>query len=530
MTRQAIAIVAAFILGMIAGATAFGSTPAWACSVAAQDLANLPPDVQRYMRYLYFPAPTEKTRVATLFTVNTALSQASRTLGEGAGVWFAHGGALVRLDLAVIGGDNAHIERLIGVWESLRRVEPYFHANVVIPNPEHKPEPDLSTSLKAGKVADTRSEVERSPVLLKIVPAPYLPAADIKALEGGTHSMIPIVRGDWLIEKAMSQINGGRYYEFRGLRAAASVSAPADDQLTQSKYLESRGLDTKAINANQDIDRAVVVPREPTGSPGAVILAWSTKPSPGRGPGLAAITHDQFEEDQTNPEFNPERNLLGAKFRGAEIIVTLPSGWHEYSLWDANGNLVDEAPPNLAADRTVPRTGLPRLQPAISCVRCHGQADGWLPVADRVRARLAKGEDILGDFSRQHVNDPGTLNLLAGLYTSDIDEGLRLGRNAYHDAVLLGVGAVGESGRTVSVASAWLADVIGTYVYAEVTADVAAKELGLESLAGLPRANPEDVALLGLFDQFPIPRREFEQIYVEAAARASALWFADAAE
>lgn len=513
MTKQAIAIIAAFILGMIAGATCFGSTPAWACSVAAADLANLPPDAQRVARYLYFPAPTDKTRVATLFTVNTALSHASRTLGEGAGVWFAHGGALVRLDLAIIGGDNAHVERLIGVWESLRRVEPYFHANAVIPNPEHKPAPEN------GK-PDIRSEVEKSPVLLKIIPAPYLPAADIKALEVGTHSLIPIVRGDWLIEKAMSQINGGRYYEFRGLRG--------DQAVKQDDYLESRGLDTKAIDANQDIDRAVVVPREPTGSPGAIILAWSTKPSPGRGPGLAAITHDQFEEDQTNPEFNPERNLLGAEFRGAEIIVTLPSGWHEYSLWDAGGNLVDEAPPNLAADRTVPRPGLPRLQPAISCVRCHGQADGWLPIADRVRARLAKGEDILGDFSRRNVNDPDTLNLLAGLYTSDIDEGLRLGRNAYHDAVVLGVGAVGESGRTVSVASAWLADVIGAYVYAEVTADVAARELGLESLAGLPRANPEDVALLALFDQFPIPRREFEQIYVEAAARASALWMAEA--
>jgi hypothetical protein len=523
MTKTAIAIIAAFILGMIAGATAFGSTPAWACSVAAQDLALLPPEVQRHARYLYFPAPTDKTRVATLFTVNTALSHASRTLGEGAGVWFARGGALVRLDLAIVGGDNAHVEQLISVWESLRRVEPYFHANAVIPNPEHKPAPEN------GK-PDTRSEVEKSPVLLKIIPAPYLPAADIKSLEVGTHSLIPIVRGDWLIEKAMSQINGGRYYEFRGLRAATSGSATHDDQLTQSKYLELRGLDTKAIEANQDVDRAVVAPREPTGSPGAIILAWSTKPSPGRGPGLAAITHDQFEEDRTNAEFNPERNLLGAKFRGAEIIVTLPSGWHEYSLWDAQGKLVDEAPPNLAADRTVPRPGLPRLQPAISCIRCHGQADGWLPIEDRVRARLAKGEDILGDFSRRHVNDPGTLNLLAGLYTSDIDEGLRLGRNAYHDAVLLGVGAVGESGRTVSVASAWLADVLGTYVYSEVTAEVAAQELGLETLEGLPRANPEDVALLGLFDQFPIPRREFEQIYVEAAVRASASWITNAAE
>jgi len=224
MTRQAIAIIAAFILGMIAGATAFGSTPAWACSVAANDLATLPPEVQVNSRYLYFVAPTDKTRVATLFMVNTALSHASRTVGEGAGVWFAQGGALVRLDLAVIGGDNARIERLIGVWESLRRVEPYFHANAVIPNPDHVPAPE--------KGDDKRTEMQKSPVLLKIIPAPYLPATDIKALEVGTHSLIPIVRGDWLIEKAMSQINGGRYYEFRGL----------GKETKQDAYLELRGL------------------------------------------------------------------------------------------------------------------------------------------------------------------------------------------------------------------------------------------------------------------------------------------------
>ncbi len=512
MTRQALIIAAVFLLGVVVGATCFGGTPAWAVSVAAEDLAQLPAEAQRWQRYLYFPEPTEKTRVATLFTVNTALSHASRTLGEGAGVWFFAGGALVRLDLSVLGGDHARIERLRQTWENLVFDEPYFHEESHEPNPSYQPAPE------AGK-PDTRTALEKLKFGLP-VPARYLPAADAIRLIKGTVSNVPIVRGDWLVSIALQQVNGGKYYQFRGLRT--------DKPLKQDDYLELRGLDTRAIKANEDIDRAVVVPREPTGSPGAIVLAWSTKPSPGRGPGLAAITFDQFEEDQNDPEFNPERNLLGAKYRGAEIIVTLSSGWHEYSLWDAEGNLVDEAPPNLAADRTVPHPGLPRLNPAISCVRCHGQADGWLPIADRVRQRLAKGQDILGDFSRRHVNDPGTINLLAGLYSSDLAEALRLGRNAYHDAVILGVGAIGESGKTVPVASAWTADVFGTYLYAEVTAEQAARELGIESLEGLPRANPEDVALLALFDQFPIPRKEFELIYVAAAERAKAAW--DAAE
>ncbi|MGD9647700.1 MAG: hypothetical protein AB7U73_18455 [Pirellulales bacterium] len=322
---------------------------------------------------------------------------------------------------------------------------------------------------------------------------------------------------DAYIAVAMQQINGGRYYDFRGLAG--------DPPLARDRYLELRGLDVAAIGANRDIARAVVAPRQPTGSPGSIVLAWSTRPAPTRGAGLAAITFDIFEEDQGNAEFDAERNLLGHKFRGQEIIVTLASGHHEFTLWDAEGRLVDEAPPNLAADKTIQSPGLPRLNPPLSCIRCHGQQDGWLDIRDRVRQRLAAGQDILGDYSpatgaahRTELNDATTLSLLAGLYLGDLTIALNLGRDTHAHAVFLSTG-----GRDVPTASAWTADVFASYVYDEVTATRAALELGLESIEQLPPQQPDDVHLIDI-ERFPMSRKQWEAVYAEAAARVAHLW------
>jgi hypothetical protein len=254
-------------------------------------------------------------------------------------------------------------------------------------------------------------------------------------------------------------------------------------------------------------------------------LAWSTRPAPRRGAGLAAITFDIFEEDQGDAEFDAERNLLGHKFRGQEIIVTLANGFHEFTLWDAQGKLVDEAPPNLAADKTIQPPGLPRLNPPLSCIRCHGQQDGWLDIDDRVRSRLAAGQDILGDFSltdgSENIGaaaDATTFALLAGLYLGDLKIALNLGRDTHAGAVFLATG-----GRDVPTAAAWTADVFASYVYDEVTAEHAALELGLDSIEQLPLQQPDDVHLIDI-EQFPMSRKQWEAVYQEAAARVAHLW------
>ncbi|MBX9792370.1 MAG: nucleotidyltransferase domain-containing protein [Pirellulales bacterium] len=502
MPRHAITFVASLI-ALVGGTASLAGSPARAVAVAVADLAQLPDDKQALTRYLWFPSPSDKTRIAAMHLINTALSHTATPLADVPGSLLARQAAwhlsdgVIRIDLAIIGGDNGRVERLRRLWESLVDVEPYFTAEVV--------------ELKQSKQTPT--------LVARRIPTPALP--ELVALIEQAHSALPIVRGDWLMSVALQQINGGRYYDFRGLTAPP---------LTRDRYLEVRGLDVAAIAANRDIARAVVAPRQPTGSPGSIVLAWSTRPAPTRGAGLAALTFDIFEEDQGNAEFDAERNLLGHKFRGQEIIVTLASGFHEYTLWDAEGRLVDEAPPNLAADKTIQPPGLPRLNPPLSCIRCHGQQDGWLDIDDRVRNRLAAGQDILGDYSMLDTQrrggaanaspaaDATTFSLLAGLYLGDLKTALNLGRDTHAGAVFLASG-----GRDVPTASAWTADVFASYVYAEVTAERAALELGLDAIDQLPARQPDDVHLIDI-ERFPMSRKQWEAVYQEAAARVAHLW------
>lgn len=522
MTKQAIALAVGFLLGLIA-AQAFGSTPAHAVTMAAADLQTLPEERRPFTRYAWIVQPDEKQRTALMMAVNQGLSHAATpvtftaTANGRQGVWFLSD-SVARLDLAVIGGSRA--DKLVEVWESLRKVEPYFHANAVIPNPDHKPAP--------ASGADSRTDVEKSPVLLKVIPAPYLPAGEIKALEVGTDSLVPIVRADWLVEKSLSTINGNRYYVFRGFTR----------DLKLNDYLKERGVNVDNLNAKRKMIQAVVAKRQPTKSPGSIALLPTTDVSPAGG--LVGITFDIFAENRGRAEFDPERNLLGHKFDASETIVTLENGQHEYALWNGKGELQDEAPQNAAADPTFLPNDLPRLFPGMSCINCHSAKDGWLPLddpnapaghdgkpipgMDRIRSLMARRIDVLGDYSKKHPDAPATFDQLAGLYQRDYLVGLDIGRDLYAQSVFLATG-----GQDVPTMGQYTSDVFRAYVSNEVTPEQAAIELGLPSIDQLPGGGPADVKLLALMTKLPIDRRSFEELYAEIATAAAPLWGAQPA-
>ena len=507
MTKQAIAIAAAFLLGMIAGATCFGATPAHAVTLAAQDLATLPEERRPFTRYAWIVEPSDKQRTALMLAVNQGLSHAATpvtftaTANGRQGVWFV-APMLARLDLSIIGGSKL---ALLGQqWENLVFVEPYFHELDRDPNPNYKPAPE------EGK-PDTRTAAEKLEFLLP-APASYLPVAETGALIKGCRSNVPIVRADWLVEKALSTINGNRYYQFRGI----------DKETKLNDYLKEHGVNVDNLTANRKIIRTVVAKRQPTKSPGAIVLAPTTDVSPTGG--LVSVTFDMVAENRGDPEFDPERNLFGApKFDAAETIVTQENGQHEYALWNGKGELQNEAPQNAAADATFLPHDLPRLFPAMSCINCHGQKNGWLPIDDRIRTLLSNGVDVLADFSRKEPDAPATFDKLAGLYLRPYDTGLDVARNVYADSVFLATG-----GQDVATASAWTSDVYREYASVDVTAEQAAIELGLGGLEGLPKPEfNEDVKRLNLRARLPINRRDWEQVYAETALIASGLWFAE---
>ena len=508
MTRKQ-AIIALGIgaaLGLIA-MQAFGATPAHAVTLAAQDLATLPEDRHKFTRYVWIVEPSEKQRAALMMAVNQGLSHAATpvtftaTANGRQGVGFV-APTLARIDLSIIGG--AKIGLIGQQWENLVFAEPYFHESGRDPNPDYKPAPE------EGK-PDTRTATEKLEFLLP-APASYLPVNDIGSLIKGCRSNVPIVRADWLVEKALSTINGNRYYQFRGIAKETKLN----------DYLKERGVNVDNLTANRKIVRTVVAKRQPTKSPGAIVLAPTTDVAPTGG--LVSVTFDMVAEHRGDPEFDPERNLFGApKFDAAETIVTLENGQHEYALWNGKGELQDEAPQNAAADPTFLPHDLPRLFPAMSCINCHGQKNGWLPIDDRIRTLLSNGVDVLADFSRKEPDAPATFDKLAGLYLRPYDTGLDVARNVYADSVFLATG-----GQDVATASAWTSDVYREYASVDVTAEQAAIELGLGGLEGLPKPEfNEDVKRLNLRARLPINRRDWEQVYAETALIASGLWFAE---
>lgn len=478
---------------------ALAISPYQAVQIAEYDLKQLSKEQQHFARYLWFPEYSDKTQVATAMMVNHAMSHAAYPItslptNSGIiGVWFLQGG-VYRIDLAEIGAGE--VSWVMSLWETLIEREPYFtYRTQVAKTDKVEAHWDYSTP-------------------------PYLPTLDnLKAL---TESKVPIVNGAWLMSKSMQQINGGRYYIFR--RLVPRRLNKDDKELTPIKvndYLAKVGVNLHSIENNVGIDRAVVYPRHPTESPGSIVLTTSNTIPPSRGTALVGITFDIFEDDQGNPEFDPERNLLGHKFRGQEIIVTQPNGFPEYTLWDANGNLVDEAPQKLAADRTIAH-GLPRLNAPLSCIRCHGMERGWLKIDCRIRDRVASGQKITGDFSKEEVSDPGTLAQIKALYSGNLNTALFGGQSTYAHAVFLAT--AGPSGlHSVAEASAWTADVFSDYVYEEVDAHKAAAELGLETIEQLPKVPEDDVKLLDI-GQFPMKRKDWEFVYARAALRAATLW------
>ncbi|MGE0537992.1 MAG: hypothetical protein AB7O68_23715 [Pirellulales bacterium] len=178
---SAISSITALVVGLTVGTACLAATPARAVAVAAADAAQLADERRALTRYLWFPAPSEKTRVAALQMINTALSHAAAPLTDVPGSLQARQAAwplsdgLLRIDLAIIGGDAGRVERLRRLWEALVDSEPYFTIEIL----------ELQKTKHDEKLVARR------------VASPTLP--ELRTLGVQTHSALPIVRGDWLI-------------------------------------------------------------------------------------------------------------------------------------------------------------------------------------------------------------------------------------------------------------------------------------------------------------------------------------------
>ena len=462
---------------------------------ALADVATLPEIDRPFARYLWIPPWGRDTWVAGInFAVNSTASHARvivapRVLANG---W------LVAYDLRRLAPDPPRLAKLLATWDGLATDDPYFHV------------PAVNTGLRAAVIA------------------PHLDERQAVALAGLSLSTGAIYRADWFLARAMTTIGGGRYYDFRQVTRKPEKGSGLDN------WLSERGLFVGTTQQVGGERRAAMFRSGVTGKPRRIDLF------PTLAGGLGSITRD-VKDGNVRADSHPIRNLLDFRDDGSEVIVALPNGMLDFLLADARGNIVDEAPPDLVRDHTIPPPHTARLTPMVSCARCHNtQADeGWRVVANDVERLLGSRLNVFADVGSGLTAEQAA-DKLAGLYGLPIEsaDGM-LGRGRRDFAAAMARTASGfrfdATKSIVAEVSSVATGIFDRYAFDQVTPQQAALELGYRA-AGDDKLAPLD-AVAGVADAgfavdpvegflrlgVPINRTDFEAIYADMAARSRAV-------
>lgn len=559
--------------------------PADAVALALADVAAAG-EVAAFYRYVWVPTNDEDDADAVDLAVATAISK-STVLHRGVRLGERR---LLRYDARLLAPKDEDLKILLETWERFEGDEPYFLVNNGSPSdalfedvlvitaetakamtpegaagvvkrgdalPYHGEMKDNNGTwhevLYQGKPAyiEAQNGKVESRKLEKTTPkrvfGPHL-GDEAAGLALACNSQVPIVRHDYFIRKVLSTLDGGLYYEFRGI-----VPSPDAGVSDLDHFLRTfAGVEIAVVESLRADQKAAVFRSGVTAKPRATMFFGGTQSRVTVNQGLVVITQDIADADFDAAQ-DPLQNIIRHKFAGIELFLEMPNGMLAYALYtgDANGDgkytapdegkLVRSVPDNIATDHLVPTPHTGRLQPAISCMRCHNaqrgnhKPEGWIEHPNDVTTLLQSGLDVFGERTdgtpKQDTVDRG-----AGLYTGDLEKPLGRARDDYAEAVLRLTGNPGtgdDSGVTLVVGRA--AKVYADYWYDMVTPVTAARELGFTStpetapgllrqiLPPLPQDEigvaPEDLRLGALKAGLSINRFQWEAVYADAAYR-----------
>jgi hypothetical protein len=449
---------------------------------ALADLVTLPEADRPFVRYVAIPPWGNEQWVPLInFVLNTAVSQASTI--QRADV--IANGWMMRVDLRRFSPKKNTIAKTLATWDSLAKLDPYLH----VP--------------KANSGVDVA------------VIAPTVPQDQAVLLTQLTLSAGAVYRADWWMAKALDTLDGGAYYEFRQLPTDTDADAKG---LTEfDRYLRGRGVFLRATQDAGGERRAALTASDVTAKPRRADFGL------GLSGGLWSVTRDIADGGQ-QAERHPLRNLLDFKDQGREVFVTLPNGMIEYTLFDGNGKLVKEAPPELVRDHNIPPPYTARLRPARSCIVCHNieKAEGWREFPNDVQTVLKSGRfDVVSDLANLDVSRDEAIDKLAELYALEVDSPDNLLGRARRDysaaisrCVPIGINFAPDKSLVAQVGQL-LRDVLYAYDYERIDGRRAALELGYV-IGTDDKRNALDVAL-GPDD----PKREIDGVaaYLRAGLR-----------
>lgn len=431
------------------------ASPATELSDAAADIAaRVPLEKRPGVRYASFYSLPVEQRGEAAAVLNFVLNTVSR--------------AKVIVAIEVVPDTEQRLWRIDwdryelprDAWEALASEDPFWHQRLQSLDAE---------SSKAREV---------------FIDGPWLPPAGATALRAHTRSAGALLRGDFLIARMSTTLDGGHYYRLAGIPD------------TEQQYLRGLGIDTKAIGklgadagANLVFSRVTRKVRRIVRRPGPLGGAWHT-----------------YDVERSLAASDPLRNPFDFRYDAGEHIAAAPNGLHRFALYDAQGKRQDSVPDRIAKDANDPH-GAGIIAPMISCVRCHVE-DGLRPFANDQAKLLAGNVDLL-------TARPGDAARLADFYGSDLAVPLARDREDYATAVAQSAG-----GMMVKDAAAKLAALYAGYVDELVTQEQAAREVGVPSdllVECLRESN--DIVLLMLAEGIAVQRDQWNDAYAEAATR-----------
>jgi hypothetical protein len=373
-----------------------------------------------YVRYVWNADADKDVAAAVSFAVNTAISKAT-TIQRLESV---AGGRLIRIDFERLCPKDADLKRALQLWDRLAEQDRAFYIR------EH--EATAPYVAEDGKTYRHKWKVAFGSQC-GIYTGPDTPP-DMKEcvrLTVMTKTSTPIVRAKRLTVKSLSQLDGF-YYEFAGIRKSQRAGLSDFEQ-----FLDDHGVDLKKAKELRAERRAAVLRSGVTAKPRAIEEIQGLL-------GTAVWTED-IVDDNRNPKAHPVLTLLDPKFDAIEAIALKSNGMCDFALFNGKGELQNAVPDNVTKDHTIPAPFTARLQPAISCIRCHATGKGFRTLRNDIQTLLrSKPEggyrfDIVGDDSVKDSRD--AIDRLAGLYRGNLER-LDRGRQDYSDSVFLATGGL----------------------------------------------------------------------------------------
>lgn len=398
---------------------------------------------------------------------------------------------LVRVDLRQFFPELGDLNRAIKTWEEYR-FDPRFNLLLTRDTLDFLfglKEQQRPLAMRGTKREDLKIEGD----VVRLV-GEHIDPLLIAQLIDLARTQAPVVNSAYFLRRALTVVKddgvyktiyGGLYYDFSGVKKGLKKGTDFDN------YLDRLGIGNveQGVTAEQVFDkrrsdqRIAKFRSGVTGKTRAIDIFRNLTGKVTYCQGIVSITHDVKKKN-----FDIGRNFMLNLIPGIvkddarEVIAEKANGFHEFTLFNGNGELQESVPDQVAPDTEIPSPYETILEPPIGCIRCHARDRGWRLAPNDVSRLLGGKLDVFGDQGQRDRLRSDVIDRLVGLYKGDAEfKMFPRGRDDYAYAISSGSGIWTKSKDqldVVELSGKKLADEFRKYWYQPIGAARVLEDLG----------------------------------------------------